>query len=156
MECALCRAKTDSSNCTMCDGSGWLNWSQQANLSRLKRAEHHRTVHSRLESKSEPPGRPYRDQAIEQFMNTHFREHSTAIEKEIEIQDKFVRRFFAPDFEKPIKDAYFEFDERSVKNYRVIDADAPKEGTGGDAPAPSGAPVKTVPPLPAVPAPPKK
>jgi len=54
-------------------------------------------------------------------------------------------RFFAPDFEKPIKDAYFEFDERSVKNYRVIDADAPKDNAGGDAPAPSAAPVKTVP-----------
>ena len=65
-------------------------------------------------------------------------------------------RFFAPDFEKPIKDAYFEFDERSVKNYRVIDADAPKEGTGGDASAPSGAAVKNAPPLPAVPPPPKK
>jgi outer membrane lipoprotein carrier protein len=61
-------------------------------------------------------------------------------------------RFFAPDFEKPIKDAYFEFDERSVKNYRVIDADAPKEGTSGDAPAA----VKNVPPLPAVPPPSKK
>lgn len=63
-------------------------------------------------------------------------------------------RFFAPDFEKPIKDAYFEFDERSVKNYRVIDADAPKENAGGD--VPSAAPVKTVPPLPAVPPAPKK
>jgi len=65
-------------------------------------------------------------------------------------------RFFAPDFEKPIKDAYFEFDERSVKNYRVIDADAPKEGAGSEAPASSGAPVKTVPPRPAVPPAPKK
>jgi outer membrane lipoprotein carrier protein len=65
-------------------------------------------------------------------------------------------RFFAPDFEKPIKDAYFEFDERSVKNYRVIDADAPKENAGGDAPAPSAVPVKNVPPLPAVPPAPKK
>jgi outer membrane lipoprotein carrier protein len=32
-------------------------------------------------------------------------------------------RFFAPDFEKQIKDSWFEFDERSVKNYRIIDAD---------------------------------
>ncbi len=32
-------------------------------------------------------------------------------------------RFFAPDFKKSIKDSWFEFDERSVKNYRVIDAD---------------------------------
>jgi outer membrane lipoprotein carrier protein len=43
-------------------------------------------------------------------------------------------RFFAPDFRKPIKDTYFEFDERSVKNYRVIDADTPKDGTSPAAP----------------------
>jgi outer membrane lipoprotein carrier protein len=53
-------------------------------------------------------------------------------------------RFFAPDFAKPIKDSYFEFDERSVKNYRVIDADAPKDGAAAP-PAPA---------LPAVPVPP--
>jgi outer membrane lipoprotein carrier protein len=53
-------------------------------------------------------------------------------------------RFFGPDFEKPIKDSYFEFDERSVKSYRVIDADAATKG--GDIPNP--------PPLPPVPAPP--
>jgi hypothetical protein len=53
-------------------------------------------------------------------------------------------RFFAPDFEKPIKDSYFEFDERSVKNYRVIDADASKDGLAGAGalvpPAPAKAP----------------
>jgi len=42
-------------------------------------------------------------------------------------------RFYAPDFDKPIKDTYFEFDERSVKNYRVIDADAPRDGIAGSA-----------------------
>jgi outer membrane lipoprotein carrier protein len=51
-------------------------------------------------------------------------------------------RFFAPDFEKPIKDTYFEFDERSVKNYRVIDADSPKEGAASGTLAPPAAPVK--------------
>ena len=55
-------------------------------------------------------------------------------------------RFFAPDFEKPIKDSYFEFDERSVKNYRVVDADAPREGTGShvlpEVPAPPAQPDK--------------
>ena len=50
-------------------------------------------------------------------------------------------RFYAPDFEKPIKDTYFEFDERSVKNYRVLDADAPRDGAANP------------PALPAVPAP---
>jgi outer membrane lipoprotein carrier protein len=45
-------------------------------------------------------------------------------------------RFFAPEFEKPIKDSYFEFDERSVKNYRVIDADASRDGLAGPAAAP--------------------
>lgn len=57
-------------------------------------------------------------------------------------------RFFAPDFEKPIKDSYFEFDERSVKNYRVIDADASKDGLAG-----TGA---LVPPAPPAKAPPAK
>jgi len=52
-------------------------------------------------------------------------------------------RFFAPNFEKPIADTSFEFDERSVKNYRVIDADTAREG--GSAPA--------LPALPAVPSP---
>jgi outer membrane lipoprotein carrier protein len=32
-------------------------------------------------------------------------------------------QFFAPDFQKPVKDSWFEFDPRSVTNYRVIDAD---------------------------------
>lgn len=40
-------------------------------------------------------------------------------------------RFFAPDFQKPIKETAFEFDERSVKNYRVVDADR----EAGNAPA---------------------
>ncbi|HEX8109389.1 MAG TPA: outer membrane lipoprotein carrier protein LolA, partial [Kofleriaceae bacterium] len=56
-------------------------------------------------------------------------------------------RFFAPDFEKPIKDSYFEFDERSVKNYRVIDADASRDGlagTGGLTP-PAAPPAKPPP-----------
>lgn len=63
-------------------------------------------------------------------------------------------RFFAPDFEKPIKDSLFEFDERSVKNYRVIDADASRDGlagTGGLVPPaapPAKAPPKAAPPKP--------
>jgi outer membrane lipoprotein carrier protein len=40
-------------------------------------------------------------------------------------------RFYAPDFVKPIKDSSFEFDERSVRNYRVLDADAPKDAASG-------------------------
>lgn len=55
-------------------------------------------------------------------------------------------RFFAPDFERPIKDSYFEFDERSVKNYRVIDADASKDGLAGTgALAPPAPPAKAPP-----------
>jgi hypothetical protein len=46
-------------------------------------------------------------------------------------------QFFAPDFDKPVKDTWFEFDERSVKNYRVIDAD---QKQGGAAPAALPAP----------------
>jgi outer membrane lipoprotein carrier protein len=32
-------------------------------------------------------------------------------------------RFFSPDFEKPIKAEWFEFNEKSVPSYRLIDAD---------------------------------
>ncbi len=48
-------------------------------------------------------------------------------------------QFFAPDFEAPVKDSWFEFDPRSVPNYRVVDADqAPSQ----QAPAPSAPPAK--------------
>ena len=53
-------------------------------------------------------------------------------------------RFFAPDFTKAIKDSYFEFDERSVKNYRVVDADQP-QGSAAPPPPPK---LPAVPPLP--------
>jgi len=61
-------------------------------------------------------------------------------------------RFFSPDFQKTIKDSWFEFDEHSVKNYRVIDADQVKDagslaGSGGAVPPPP-------PPAPVLPAPP--
>jgi hypothetical protein len=46
-------------------------------------------------------------------------------------------RFYSPDFSNEIKDTWFEFDERSVKNYRVVDADS--QGSRG-APAPAPAP----------------
>jgi outer membrane lipoprotein carrier protein len=61
-------------------------------------------------------------------------------------------RFFAPNFEKPIKDQWFEFDERSVKNYRVVDADQQQNAAGGNgsaAPAPAPAPAKPLTPAPA-------
>jgi outer membrane lipoprotein carrier protein len=70
-------------------------------------------------------------------------------------------RFYAPDFEKPIKDSYFEFDERSVKNYRVTDADASPggiAGTSGGAPGapPAGSAAKAPPADPKAPAPPAR
>ena len=49
-------------------------------------------------------------------------------------------RFYRPDFQTAVKDAYFEFDERSVKNYRVIDADASKDGLGGTIAQPAAKP----------------
>jgi outer membrane lipoprotein-sorting protein len=37
-------------------------------------------------------------------------------------------RFFAPDFEKTIDAKWFDFNEKSVKNYRIVDADS--QGSG--------------------------
>ena len=53
-------------------------------------------------------------------------------------------QFFAPDFQTAQKDAIFEFDERSVKNYRMIDADQ-QQGAAGSAasPPPPTAPLPT-------------
>jgi outer membrane lipoprotein carrier protein len=52
-------------------------------------------------------------------------------------------KFYSPDFKSPIEDKYFQFNPASVKNYRVIDADA--QGSGASpppAPAGSAAPKK--------------
>lgn len=61
-------------------------------------------------------------------------------------------RFYSPDFAKAIQDTWFEFDERSVKNYRIVDADS--QG-GRGAPA-SKAPATTPAPTPAPAPAPKK
>jgi len=44
-------------------------------------------------------------------------------------------RFYSPDFAQEIKDTWFEFDERSVKNYRIVDADS-QGNRGARAPPP--------------------
>lgn len=49
-------------------------------------------------------------------------------------------RFFAPDFQKPIKESWFEFDERSVKNYRIVDADQQQQQGGTPGMVLEGAP----------------
>ena len=41
--------------------------------------------------------------------------------------------FYSPDFEKPIKDTWFEFSENSVKNYRINDADQQGGAAAGSA-----------------------
>lgn len=51
-------------------------------------------------------------------------------------------KFYAPDFEKAIKDTWFEFTEGSVKNYRIIDADQQQQGSGAP-PAPAALPPAT-------------
>lgn len=48
--------------------------------------------------------------------------------------------FFKPDFEKPVKDSWFEFSEASVKNYRIIDADQQGQGSGSSAVPPAALP----------------
>ncbi|CAN5916403.1 hypothetical protein BH11MYX3_BH11MYX3_16340 [soil metagenome] len=43
-------------------------------------------------------------------------------------------RFYAPDFKTAVDAKSFEFDERSVKNYRIVDADLQQQGTGNGEP----------------------
>jgi outer membrane lipoprotein carrier protein len=77
-------------------------------------------------------------------------------------------RFFEPDFVKEVDPKWFEFNEASVKNYRMIDADQPPPNQGSapapgvpspmppmPAPAPMTAPAPTAAPM-AAPAPAKK
>jgi outer membrane lipoprotein-sorting protein len=65
-------------------------------------------------------------------------------------------RFFAPDFEKPLKDAWFEFNEKSeaVKNFRIVDADQGEKASTqpGDLATPAKAPIEMPPPQPLKPA----
>jgi outer membrane lipoprotein carrier protein len=50
-------------------------------------------------------------------------------------------QFYSPDFEKPVKDSWFEFNKASVPNYRIVDGDAPqKQGADGSAAAPAPEP----------------
>jgi hypothetical protein len=65
-------------------------------------------------------------------------------------------RFFSPDFQKEIKDTWFEFDERSVKNYRIVDADSQARGAPAPPPNPPVLPGVTRIPSPAPSPGPKK
>jgi outer membrane lipoprotein carrier protein len=48
-------------------------------------------------------------------------------------------RFYSPDFEESIKDSWFEFDPKSVPNYRVVDADQQQAPAGSAAATPAPA-----------------
>jgi outer membrane lipoprotein carrier protein len=58
-------------------------------------------------------------------------------------------RFFAPDFKSAVEPKWFEFDEKSVKNYRIVDADqqGAAAGSAGGEPTlmPSPAPIAPAP-----------
>jgi outer membrane lipoprotein-sorting protein len=47
-------------------------------------------------------------------------------------------RFYEPDFEKKVDAAWFEFNEKSVKNYKITDADTVQAGSGSGSGAGSG------------------
>jgi outer membrane lipoprotein-sorting protein len=46
-------------------------------------------------------------------------------------------QFYAPDFKAPVDARWFEFDEKSVKNYRIVDADQQQQGAGSATPEPT-------------------
>jgi outer membrane lipoprotein-sorting protein len=54
-------------------------------------------------------------------------------------------RYYEPDFEKAQQEGWFEFDEKSVKDYRVVDADQ-QDKDGGEAPAKNGSAAPAKPP----------
>ncbi len=54
-------------------------------------------------------------------------------------------RFYAPDFKAPVDAKSFEFDERSVKNYRIVDADQQQQGSGNGEPTLMPAPAPLAP-----------
>jgi outer membrane lipoprotein carrier protein len=65
-------------------------------------------------------------------------------------------RFYTPDFTAEIKDSWFEFDPRSVSNYRVIDADQSQNQQASAPLQPSAVPPPPVlPPVPTAPSPSK-
>jgi len=64
-------------------------------------------------------------------------------------------RFYEPDFQSAIQNSWFEFDERSVKNYRIIDADTKDGALAGSLAAPPAAGKAPAAPAKTPPAPPK-
>ena len=46
-------------------------------------------------------------------------------------------RFFEPDFQSAVKDEWFQFDEKSVKNYRMVDADKQQPPAAAGSPTPT-------------------
>ncbi|MEZ4361360.1 MAG: outer membrane lipoprotein carrier protein LolA [Kofleriaceae bacterium] len=58
-------------------------------------------------------------------------------------------RFFAPDFEKPIKESWFEFNEKNsaVKNFRIVDADQDDKAKSAPTDVATPAIRKATPPL---------
>ena len=46
-------------------------------------------------------------------------------------------RFYSPDFKAAVDARWFEFDEKSVKNYRIVDADQQQQGAGSATPDPT-------------------
>jgi outer membrane lipoprotein carrier protein len=49
-------------------------------------------------------------------------------------------QFYKPDFDKPVKDSWFEFNKASVPNYRIVDGDAPQKQGAADGSAAEPAP----------------
>jgi hypothetical protein len=93
MGCSLCHINGVAAGCVICGGRGWLSLKDIARL-----VEQQLTARTaRLIREEEFGGRGYHDPAIEQFMTEHFRERSTVLKKQVDIQIAFLGRFYSPE-----------------------------------------------------------
>jgi hypothetical protein len=95
MECALCRVKGASTECSQCAGTGWRNWENLVRLHNMPRDPRSGS----LPMEEVPNSDQSSHSAIEQFMNEHFRERTAVHGKESEIFAAFAKRFCSPEFD---------------------------------------------------------
>ncbi len=93
MGCSGCHINDAAAGCVICGGTGWLSPKDIARL-----VEQQGTARSASSIRDEEfGGRGHLDPAIEQFMTEHFRERTTSVKKQVDIEIAFLGRFYSPE-----------------------------------------------------------